>query len=159
MLKGLEPKTPAFLVPMLSPLSHGCQWQNLKFYPYSLSDLEFTPLPSQASVSLHPHSLDACLTYGNSCHSDFALQRSFVDFSWRRATDEDCRCSRKFWTLYIFYWIIVYLKLPLAASISILLITIQYAVFSMSLRTFYVSLYILFLLRREEVCDLSRRMP
>ena len=27
-------------------LSYGCQWQNLNFYPYKLSDLKFTPLPS-----------------------------------------------------------------------------------------------------------------
>ena len=29
---------------------------------------------------------------------------------WRGATDEDRRCGRKFWTLYIFYWIKVFLK-------------------------------------------------
>ena len=43
---GLEPRSPAFLVPMLLPLSNGCQWQNLNLYPYKLSDLIFTPLPS-----------------------------------------------------------------------------------------------------------------
>ena len=66
-----------------------------------------------------PHSLDAWLTYGNSGHSYFTLQRSFADFSWRRATDEDCRCGRKFCTLYIFYWIKV-LELPFAVSFSVL---------------------------------------
>ena len=42
----LEPRSPSFLVPMLLPLSNGCQWQNLNLYPYKLSDLIFTPLPS-----------------------------------------------------------------------------------------------------------------
>ena len=62
------------------------------------------------------------LTYGNSGRSYFALQRSFVDFSWRRVTDEDCRCGRKFWTLYIFHWITVFLKMPFAVSLSVLYI-------------------------------------
>ena len=38
------------------------------------------------------------------------LQRSFVDFSLRRATDEDLWCGKKFFTLYIFYWIKVFLN-------------------------------------------------
>ena len=31
---------------MLYPLSYGCQWAELKFCPYKLSNLKFTPLPS-----------------------------------------------------------------------------------------------------------------
>ena len=62
--------------------------------------------------------------------------------SRRRATDEDCRCGGKFWTMYVFYWIYVFLKLPFAVSFSVLLITIQYAAFRIPPRTFYVSLYI-----------------
>ena len=59
-----------------------------------------------SDVPLPPTTLiDAWLTHVNSGHSYFSSQRSFVDLSWRRATDEDCRCGRKFWTLYIFYWI------------------------------------------------------
>ena len=42
----------------------------------------------------------------------------FVDLSWRRATDEDRRCGRKFWRLCIFYLIKAFLKLPLAVSFS-----------------------------------------
>ena len=49
---------------------------------------------------------------------------------------------KKFWTLYIFYWIKVFLKLPFAVSFSILFITIQYVVFCKSFTTFYVSLNI-----------------
>ena len=45
--------------------------------------------------------------------SDFALQRLFVYFSWRGSNDEDCRYFRKFWTLYIFYCINVFLNFPL----------------------------------------------
>ena len=37
----------------------------------------------------------------------------------RRSTDEDCRCGRKFWTLYIFYWIKVFLKFLFAISFSV----------------------------------------
>ena len=59
-----------------------------------------------------------------------------------RATDEDRRCDRKCWTLYILYRIKVFLKLLFAVSFSVLFITIQYAVFRISVRTFYVSLYI-----------------
>ena len=58
-----------------------------------------------------------------------------------RATDEDRRCGRKFWKLYIFYWIKVILKLLFAVSFSDLFITIR-SVFRKSLSTFYVSLYI-----------------
>ena len=36
----------------------------------------------------------------------------------------------------------MFLKLPFAVSFSVLFITIQYAVFRKSFRTFYVSLYI-----------------
>ena len=32
-----------------------------------------------------------------------------VDISWRRTTDYDRRCGRKFWTLCIFYWVKVFL--------------------------------------------------
>ena len=60
----------------------------------------------------------------------------------RHTTDEDRRCSQKFWTLYIFYWIKVFLKLLFAVSFSELFITIQYAVFCKSISTFYISLYI-----------------
>ena len=77
-------------------------------------------------LSLHPHTLDVWLTYGNSGHSYFALQRLFVDFIWRRSTDEDCRCGRKFWTLYIFYWIKVFLKLPFAISFSVFIYIYMY---------------------------------
>ena len=38
--------------------------------------------------------------------------------SWRHTTDEDHRCRRKFWTLYVFYWIKVFFKLPFADSLS-----------------------------------------
>ena len=31
---------------MLYPLCYGCQWVELNFYPYKLSNLKFTPLPS-----------------------------------------------------------------------------------------------------------------
>ena len=81
-----------------------------------------TGLSQVTHLSLHPHSLDIWLTYGNSGHSYFTLQRSFVDFSWRRTSDEDRRCGLKFWTLYIFYWIKVFLKLLFAASFSVLYI-------------------------------------
>ena len=36
----------------------------------------------------------------------------------------------------------MFLKLPFAVSLSVLFITVQYAVFRISFRTFYVSLYI-----------------
>ena len=65
-----------------------------------------------------------------------------VFISGTTSTDEDCRCGRKFWTLYIFYWIKVFLKLPFAVSFSVLFFTIQYAVFRKSFKTFYVSLWI-----------------
>ena len=45
-----------------------------------------------------------------------------VEGEVRRTTDEDCRCGRKFLTLYIFYWIKVFLKLPFAVSFSVLYI-------------------------------------
>ena len=77
-------------------------------------------------LSLHPHTLDVWLTYENSGHSYFALQRLFVDFSWRRSTVEDCRCGRKFWTLYIFYWIKLFLKLPFAISFSVFIFYINH---------------------------------
>ena len=57
-----------------------------------------------------------------------------------RTTDEDCRCGRKFWTLYICYWIKVFLILLVAGSFSDLFIYIY--IFRKSFRTFYVSLYI-----------------
>ena len=40
----------------------------------------------------------------------------------------------------------MFLKLPFAVSLSVLFITIQYAVFRRSFRTFYVSLYIYILI-------------
>ena len=43
-------------------------------------------------------------------------------------------------TFYVFYWIKMFLKFPFADSFSVLFITIQYAVFRKSLRTFCVSL-------------------
>ena len=43
---GLEPRSSAYVVPMLYPLSYGCQWAELNFCPYKLSNLKFTPLPS-----------------------------------------------------------------------------------------------------------------
>ena len=52
---GLEPRSPAFLLPMHKPLSYGCQWLNLNFYPYEISDLQFTPL-----LSLHVDFLSTC---------------------------------------------------------------------------------------------------
>ena len=58
-------------------------------------------------------------------HTGSLHQRSFVDFSWRRTTEEDCRCGLKFWTLCIFYWIKVCMKLPYAASFSVLCIYIH----------------------------------
>ena len=58
------------------------------------------------------------------------------------STDEYRRCGGKFGSLYIFYWIKVFLKSPFAVSLSVLFITIQYAVFRKSIRTFYVQLYI-----------------
>ena len=73
--------------------------------------------------------MNICEHYVNSGHSYFTLLRSYVDFSWRRDTDGDRRCGRKFWTLYIFHWIKLFLKLPFAVSFSVLFITIQYAVF------------------------------
>ena len=41
-----------------------------------------------------------------------------------------------------FYWIKVFLKLPFTVSFSVLFITIRYAAFRRSLRTFYTSLCI-----------------
>ena len=43
---GLEPRSSAYLAPMLYPLSYGCQWAELNFFPYQLSNLKFTQLPS-----------------------------------------------------------------------------------------------------------------
>ena len=43
---GLEPRSSAYLVLMLYPLSYGCQWVELNFFPYKLSNHKFTPLPS-----------------------------------------------------------------------------------------------------------------
>ena len=51
---GVEPRSPAFLVPMPLPTSHGCQWQDLNFYPYKLSDLKLTPFPSLHVDLLYP---------------------------------------------------------------------------------------------------------
>ena len=65
------------------------------------------------------------------------------------------RCGRKLWTLYIFYWIKVFLKFPFAVSFSVLFITIQYAVFRKSFRTFYVSFYIyIYMQQCLEKCSL-----
>ena len=45
----------------------------------------------------------------------------------------------------------MFLKLPFAVSFSVLFITIQYAVFRKSFRTFYVSLYI-YIFQRMFIC-------
>ena len=39
-------QVPGFTCADALTLGYGCQWQNLNFYPYKLSDLKFTPLPS-----------------------------------------------------------------------------------------------------------------
>ena len=110
-------------------------------------------LPQVIHLSFHPHSLDAWLTYANSGHSYFTQQRSFVNFSWRPTTDEDHRCGRIFWTLYIFYWIKVFFKLLFAVSLSDLFIAIQYAVFRKSVSTstyhyIYIDIYITYCILR-----------
>ena len=43
---GHEPRSSAYLAPIPYPLSYGCQWAELNFFPYKLSNLKFTPLPS-----------------------------------------------------------------------------------------------------------------
>ena len=43
---GLEPRSSAYLAPMLYTLSYGCQWAELNSCPYKLSNLKFTLLPS-----------------------------------------------------------------------------------------------------------------
>ena len=61
----------------------------------------------------------------------------------RRSTDEDCRCGRKFWTLYIFYWIKVFFKLPFAVSFSVLfLLGIPTACYDDNLHQLCIYIYI-----------------
>ena len=54
--------------------------------------------------------------------SSSVARRQLKSTKERCKADEDRRCGRKFWTLYIFYWIKVFLKLPFAASFSVLYI-------------------------------------
>ena len=73
--------------------------------------------------------------------------------------DEDCRCGRKFWTLYIFYWIKVFLKLPFAISFSVFIFYIYICsictdVFSDGLLTNHQSLFII----NERHCAHRRSM-
>ena len=64
------------------------------------------------------------------CHVYLFIIHLFVtSVVRRRTTDEYRRCVRKFWTLYIFYWIKVILKLPFAVSFSDLFISIKKAAF------------------------------
>ena len=100
------------LPPPTLPWCLTCTWEQ---WPHLLHSTTFhcQQVLSQAThLSLHPHYLDAWLTYGNSGHSNITIQRSFVDFSRRRATDEDRRCGRKFWTIFIFYWSNCFLNCP-----------------------------------------------
>ena len=60
-----------------------------------------------------------------------------------RATDEDCRCGRTFWTLYIFHWIKVFLKLPFAISFSVLNIYIYMHIIYIYIHIIYI--YILYI--------------
>ena len=45
-LARIRIQVPGFSSADALPVSHGCQWQNLIFFPYELSDLKLTPLPS-----------------------------------------------------------------------------------------------------------------
>ena len=48
-------------------LCHGCQWQDLNFYPYKLSDLKFTPLPSLHVDFYSRHVVNSVLFFLHNC--------------------------------------------------------------------------------------------
>ena len=53
----------------------------------------------------------------------------------------------------------MFLKLPFAVSFRVLFITIQYAVFRKSFRTFYISLYIYIYMQYRQTTHDERVLP
>ena len=68
----------------------------------------------------------------------------------RRATDEDCRRGQKYWTLYIFYWIKVFLKLLSVFHLVLYLLQFNTRYFVNHLERFNVSLYIYICMQGSE---------
>ena len=52
---------------MLYPLSYGCQWAELNFCPYKLSNLKFTPLPSLHVDFYSRHDVNNVLFFLHNC--------------------------------------------------------------------------------------------
>ena len=75
---GLEPRSSAYLAPMLYPLSYGCQWAELNFFRHRLSNLKFTPMPSLHVDFYSRHVVYSVLFFLHNCPLLIPLRNTAV---------------------------------------------------------------------------------